>query len=159
MSDKVTYQVIGLAMWVHRELGPGLHESFYHDLLSAHLSAKGIRHESHAKGKLVHRGIVADQFEADVLLPERLICELKCLHGGFEPEHYVQLICYLKFWRTGAGLLFDFGKESLSYRRVNVPAPLPVHFEAADLARPVPFLKNSTPMVSVCEAIARILGE
>ena len=118
-GDPFSYAVIGKAMEVHRELGPGLDEIFYHELLSARLREAGISHTSRARESLVHRGQVADTFEADLLFASELVAELKCLHGGFDPEHYVQVFCYLKFWRLPAGLLFDFGKESLVHRRVN----------------------------------------
>ena len=118
IDDPLSYAVIGLAMEAHRELGPGLNEAFYHTLLTRKLSAKGIPHLVKPRGKLVHHGMVADEFEADLILDGRLAAELKVLWGDFAPEHLLQLICYLKFWRLDAGLLFDFGKESLTQKRV-----------------------------------------
>lgn len=129
MSDKLSYKVIGLGMQVHRELGPGVDETFYHDLLSDYLTDSGIAHASHVRSKLLHRGIAADEFEADLLIQEGMIIELKCLDGGFAPEHYLQMFCYLKHWKLPTGLLFDFGKESLLYRRVNAPQLSSERFE------------------------------
>src|SRR2546422_5315276 len=106
MRDEFTYIVIGKAKQVHRELGPGLDEVFYHELLSKRLGEAGIEHEFQPSGQLEHRGALADAFEADLLFPGRLVVELRCPRGAFEPEHYVQLICYLKFWRVATGLLF-----------------------------------------------------
>ncbi len=119
-NDPLTYAVIGAAMQVHTELGPGLDEAFYHKLLTVRLHAKGIAHQSKPKGELLHREIKADVFECDFLGQDRLITELKVLSGPdtFAPEHFAQLICYLKFWRVATGLLLDFGKERLIYRRV-----------------------------------------
>lgn len=119
-NDPLTYAVIGAAMQVHTELGPGLDESFYHKLLTARLQAKGIAHQSKPKVELLHREVKADVFECDFLCHDRLITELKVLSGPdtFAPEHFAQLICYLKFWRVATGLLLDFGKERLIYRRV-----------------------------------------
>jgi GxxExxY protein len=93
IGDPFTYAVIGKAMQVHRELGPGVEEVFYHDLLSQRLKEANIKHESRPRGRLAHRGILADIFEADLLFPGRLVAELKSLRGAFDPEHYVQLIC------------------------------------------------------------------
>lgn len=105
-------------MECHRELGPGLDEAFYHELLCEKLKTAGIPHQFKPKGRLIHRGIIADEFEADVLVSDELVLELKVLRDGFAPEHWLQIICYLKFWRSRAGLLFDFGKESLVHQRV-----------------------------------------
>ena len=97
-KDPFTHAVIGKAMEVHRELGPGLDEIFYHRLLSEKLVAAGIEHELKPRRELVHRGIVADIFEPDMVFPGRLIPELKVLRGPFAPAHFTQLICYLKLW-------------------------------------------------------------
>jgi GxxExxY protein len=152
MSDKFTYKAIGIAMKVHTELGPGLNETFYHDLLSGYLNDAGIPHRSHVKGRLIHKGVPADEFEADLLCSDQCILELKTLRGGFAPEHYVQLICYLKFWKIQTGLLVDFGKESLAYRRVNLPEPSPIKFDSKEL--------YSNPIgTALGEAVMNILQE
>jgi GxxExxY protein len=76
-GDQVSYAVIGEAMWVHRELGPGLDEAFYHALLSHRLQAAGIEHLSKPREALIRRGRTADIFEPDLVLPSHLIPELK----------------------------------------------------------------------------------
>ena len=115
---KESYEFIGCAMAVHREVGPGQHECFYHRALRHAMSAKGIQFEYKPTGRLLHRGFHADEFEADFIVAERLIPELKALRSGFAPEHFAQNICYLKFWNKDLGILVDFGKESLSYKRI-----------------------------------------
>lgn len=112
-TDPVSYAVIGRAMQVHRELGPGLDEIFYHELLSARLREAGIEHLFKPRSSLLHRGQVADNFEPDLVLPGHSVLELKALWGAFPPENFLQLKSYLKFFRLGQGYLFDFGKESL----------------------------------------------
>ena len=112
-AEPVSYAIIGKAMEVHRELGPGLDEVFYHELLSERLRVAGIEHVSKPREALIHRGHTADIFEPDLVFPGALVAELKWLWGKFAPEHFVQLKCYLKFWRIADGLLLDFGKESL----------------------------------------------
>jgi len=117
-DDKFSYAVIGKAMEAHRELGPGLDEVFYHELMAQKLKAAGIPHHVRPRGRLMHHGFLADEFEADILVGNELVVELKVLWGDFAPEHLLQVICYLKFWKLPAGLLFDFGKESLAKKRV-----------------------------------------
>jgi GxxExxY protein len=157
MKDEFTYAVIGKAMQVHQELGPGLDEIFYHELLSARLREAGLAHESRASGRMIHRGLLADTFEADLICPDRLITELKCLRGNFEPEHYLQIICYLKFWGIETGLLFDFGKESLMYRRVNCPFAPPAEFSATQLFQSTRELGSDHDLaLALCESVARL---
>ena len=160
MADELTYAVIGQAMEVHRNLGPGLDERIYHELLSHKLNEAGLSHLSRPRRELVHRGITADVFEPDLVLPDRLLLELKCLTGGFDGEHYVQIICYQKFWKIGVGLLLDFGKESLAYRRVQ--------FSESQFARPNLEMMMAKGLVEsvtremafqLCEAVRRLLDE
>ena len=117
-KDSFTHAVIGTAMETNTALGPGLVEEFYHREFSARLSAAGLEHESKPRRDLVHRGFLADTFEPDLVFPRRLISELKALRGEFAPEHYAQLISYLKFHDIATGMLFDFGKASLLFNRV-----------------------------------------
>src|SRR5262245_40693334 len=111
--DKLSYAVIGHAMAVHRELGPGLDEIFYHELLVGHLQTDSIAHQSKPRGELRHCGLLADEFVPDLIADLALILELKALRGDFAPDHLMQIMCYEKFWRIPFGLLLDFGKESL----------------------------------------------
>lgn len=116
-ADPLSYKLIGLAMQVHRRLGPGLDEICYHELLSAELSTTPFAHEFKPRRELVHRGYLADIFEADIVIPDQAVLEAKHLREGFVPKHFAQLHCYLKAWKIQTGLLFDFGKQSLLFRR------------------------------------------
>ncbi len=156
-GDKLTYEVIGLAMQVHRKLGPGLDEVFYHELLSAKLKAAGVEHLFKPHGKLVHRGITVDEFEPDLVLPDRLVPELKTLWGAFAPEHFVQLTSYLKFWRIQTGLLIDFAKESLIHKRFVFSDEEPPPVSAGELIQQAPSLAKAHPLLTpLCESLARI---
>lgn len=158
-KDRFSYAVIGKAMETHRELGPGLDEKFYHHLLASKLSAAGIPHRFKPRGQLVHRGILADEFEADVIFGEELVLELKVLWGVFAPEHLLQIICYLKFWALPAGLLFDFGKESLAHRRVAYTA-VPAQLDVSKLVEQAPaFISDRKTLAILAESLARILDQ
>lgn len=134
-DDKLSYAVIGQAMAVHRELGPGLDEFFYHQLLSEKLAVIGIKHEFKPKGQLKHRGIIADEFEADLIIEKQLVLELKALRGPLAAEHYAQLMCYQKFWKIRTGWLLDFGKESLIRKRVVFDSNVQPTVESHDFAQ------------------------
>lgn len=156
-EDQVSYAVIGEAMWVHRELGPGLDEVFYHALLSERLHGAGIAHLFKPRETLIHRGQTADIFEPDLVLPGLLIPELKTLWGGFEAVHQLQLQSYLKFWRIPTGLLFDFGKESLVQKRfVFTDSPLPLVDADAMAAQAPGCVTNRVLAAQICVSLSRV---
>lgn len=155
-QDRLSYEVIGLAMEVHRELGPGLAEEFYHQLPSRKLSASGIEHRSKHRERLTHRGQVADEFEADLIVREQLVLELKHLTGGFALDHYTQLICYLKFWGIRTGWLIDFGKESLTRRRIVYDTPpVPPLDTATVLEQSPPHFKDEALLLTLHRSVDR----
>ena len=156
-TDDLSYETIGKAMEVHRQLGPGLDELFYHELLATKMRTSGIQHEYKPQGKLVHKGIVADEFEADLLVGSKLVVELKVLWERFHPEHLLQIICYQKFWHRPVGLLFDFGKESLIHKRVAY-TPVKVSWEPAGLlASPPSFVSDRETLQLIAESIRVIM--
>jgi len=117
-QDPFTHRIIGHAMATHRALGPGLGEEFYHRDLALRLESNRIEHRSKPRQQLLHRGHIADIFEPDLVFTGRLVVELKSLRGDFAPDHFSQLFAYLKFHANETGLLFDFGKASLVFKRV-----------------------------------------
>lgn len=158
MKDPFSHMVIGKAMQVHRELGPGLDEHFYHALLNERFREDRIAFESKPRRELMHRGIVADSLEPDLVFPGQLVCELKTLHGDFGPEHYVQLNCYLKFWGITSGLLFDFAKNSLLFRRVNFSPPGPVSLPQSAWLAQLQSLSLTTATRTAAEAIGKAVN-
>jgi len=159
-EDHLSYRVIGAAMQVHRELGPGVNEGFHHQRLSELLHNAGIAHLSKPRGSLFHHGFLADVFEPDMVLPGHLVLELKRLQGEFARAHFVQLKAYLKHWHIPHGLLFDFGKESLVVKRyVHQDTPAP-HVDTERLlagARLPP--DGSDTAQGFCRAVAHVAAE
>jgi len=156
VQKQLSYQVVGVAMEVHRELGPGLDELFYHKAMFERFQAVDIHGRYKPKGKLTHNGIFADGFEADFLIDDSMILELKQLDGDFSPAHYAQIITYLKHWDVPVGLLLDFGKESLSYQRVVYNSP-PLSLSSDTFAELAPEkFADRELFESVCEAVILI---
>lgn len=160
MNDAFSYQIIGKAMEVHRELGPGLDERFYHALFERKLTGDRLDYLSRPRRELAYCGMVADVFEPDIVFPEKLVTELKCLTGAFAGEHFLQLICYLKFWKIRVGLLFDFGKESLSYRRIEFVEPSVPCRDLASMLTDAPTQPEHGKLLErVCAGVTGVLGE
>ncbi|MCB1079758.1 MAG: GxxExxY protein, partial [Verrucomicrobiae bacterium] len=68
MEDKLTEKVIGAAMAVHRELGPGFLESVYHNALAVEMGRNGIGFEREAELRVTYRGEMVGQFRADFIV-------------------------------------------------------------------------------------------
>ena len=131
LYPELSYAIIGAAMDVHNELGPGWDEDAYHLAMLHALKGRGLQPESKLRGSLMHKGIVADRFELDVLVENKIVLELKHIVGDFAPSHRCQLINYLKFWRKDIGILINFGLDRLKYERVPyTPVDGTIHYEA-----------------------------
>ena len=106
--DPLTGEVIGAAIEVHREMGPGLLESVYQACLEQELLLRGIAFEPLARWPLVYKGAaLKDEFVLDIFVPGRLVVELKAVEKLI-PVHEAQLLTYLRLTRTKVGLLINF---------------------------------------------------
>ena len=118
LHEEITKRVSGAGMDVFNSIGSGWDEWDYHRAMLKALANRGVKAESHLRGTLMHRGQCVDRFELDILVEDKVILELKHIREGFAPEHCVQLISYLKFWRKDLGLLMNFGGDRLCFKRV-----------------------------------------
>jgi GxxExxY protein len=111
--NDVTEQIIGAAIDVHRELGPGLLESTYEACLLFELSARGLRVERQKALPVVYRDVQIDcGYRIDLLAEHAVIVELKAV-ATLEPVHEAQLLTYLKLSGFHVGLLINFNVKQL----------------------------------------------
>ena len=109
----LTEVIIGAAIAVHRELGPGLLESAYEACLVYELETQGLRVERQKPLPLLYRGIRIDcGYRIDLLVEEQVIVELKAIEQ-VQPIHEAQLLSYLKLARLQVGLLINFNVRLL----------------------------------------------
>ena len=157
LYKELSYSIIGVAMEVHRKLGPGLKEFKYHQAMLEKFRAAGILGRSKAKGKLIHNGQFADGFEADFLIKDSIVLELKHLDGSFSAEHFLQIISYQKHWNCLLGMLIDFGKESLVFERVVYTSPN-VSIEPQQLFHQQPELPEDLDVFNcICGSLCQLL--
>ena len=124
-EDPRTRTIIGCAMKVHRELGPGFLESVYHKSLALEISVAGLRVESEVPIDVYYRETLVGQFSADLFIERELILEIKAVQALVK-RHEVQLVNYLTATRKEIGLLLNFGADSLEFRRkFRSPPPNP----------------------------------
>ncbi|MEI7614903.1 MAG: GxxExxY protein [Betaproteobacteria bacterium] len=113
---ELTERIIGCAMRVHRVLGAGFLESVYQNALRHELGKAGLRVECEKRIDVRYDGIVVGVFAVDMLVEERVMIENKSVQGII-PAHEVQLVNYLTATGIEIGLLLNFGRESLEFRR------------------------------------------
>jgi GxxExxY protein len=110
--DQLAHAVIGAAIDVHREIGPGFLESVYQNALCYELGLRHIAHESQVAAPVTYKGYAVGEGRIDVLVEKRLIVELKAVEA-FEAIHQAQVISYLKAMRLSLGLLINFNMPIL----------------------------------------------
>lgn len=106
--DEISGQVIGAAIAVHRELGPGLLESAYEACLVYELRHQGVRVAQQVPQPVFYKGLQLEcGYRLDLLVDDRVIVELKAVETLL-PIHQAQLLTYLKLRKLRLGLLINF---------------------------------------------------
>ena len=116
--DPETHAIIGAAMEVHRELGPGFLEAVYQEALAMEFAAQGIAFLPKAELAVFYKGQrLACAYEPDFICYDSVIVELKALQAITGVEE-AQLLNYLKATRMERGLLLNFGCPNLQFKRM-----------------------------------------
>jgi GxxExxY protein len=111
--DALTEKIIGCAIEVHRELGPGLLESAYEQCLARELSLNDVPFRLQVPIPVEYKGLHLDcGYRIDVLVDEQVILELKSVERTLA-LHEAQLLTYMKLATIGKGLLINFNVKRL----------------------------------------------
>jgi GxxExxY protein len=111
--NQLTEAVIGAAIEVHRELGPGLLESAYQRALEYELTLRGIPFVAQKVCPVTYKGLlIEDAYRLDLLVDGRLVVELKTV-DAFADVHEAQILTYLRFTKCSIGLLINFRTKLL----------------------------------------------
>jgi GxxExxY protein len=106
--DEMSSRILGAALEVHRELGPGLLESAYEKALAVELQMAGIPYTRQAEIAINYKGVIIEcGFRADILIEKLLIVELKSV-DKLIPLHEAQLLTYMRLAQVPVGLLLNF---------------------------------------------------
>jgi GxxExxY protein len=120
-DEDLTYRIIGLAMRVHRRLGPGLLESVYHRCLCHEFAQAGVPFRQQVRLPIRYDDIeIESGYQADIVVGGEVILELKAVEH-LTPLHDAQLLTYLRVSSCRIGLLINFNTVSLTdgiHRRV-----------------------------------------
>ena len=111
--DQLTERVIGLAIEVHRQLGPGLLESAYETCVCYERDSAGLKHRRQAPLPVTYKNVRLDcGYRMDLVIEDQLVVELKTV-DRLLPVHDTQLLTYLRLSGMRTGLLLNFNTALL----------------------------------------------
>ena len=115
--ELLSRKIIGAAIEVHRELGPGFLEHIYEEALKIEFSEHDLNFESQKEIIVKYLGTEVGSHRLDLLVENKIIIELKAVKE-FNDIHFAQLRSYLKATGLKVGLLLNFAKPTLEIKRV-----------------------------------------
>ncbi len=110
--DELVRQVIGAAIEVHQQLGPGYLESVYEEALAIELTDRAIDYIRQPDISIQYKGRNVGKSRLDMLINNQLVVELKAV-DSLLPIHTAQVISYLKATQNTLGLLINFNCRRL----------------------------------------------
>ncbi len=122
--NELTESIIGAAIEVHRELGPGLLEKIYEEAFDYELRLRGMRVRRQIPIRLKYKGIELPEQKLDIVVNELVVVELKAVESVSD-VNLAQLVSYLCAADAPLGLLINFNMVLLTrgvYRRINPAA-------------------------------------
>lgn len=106
--EELSEKIIGAAIEVHRELGPGLLEGTYEACLAHELNLQGIKAVRQRKQPIQYKGLNIDEaYRIDVIVEDQIILELKVV-DALNDVHLAQLLTHLKLSGCSLGYLINF---------------------------------------------------
>jgi GxxExxY protein len=113
-----SYQIVGAAIEVHKELGCGFLEAVYQEALALELTNKNIKFSREVSLPIMYKGQkLLKHYSPDFVCFDSIIVELKAV-SIIESRHEAQVLNYLKATGYRLGLLINFGETSLIYKRL-----------------------------------------
>ncbi len=113
----LSYRIVGLAMQVHSELGPGFLEKVYENSLLVLFEENGIDARSQVPIPVEFHGRKVGDYFADIIVGDSMLLELKA-QDRIAEIHKAQVLNYLKATSYRLGLLINFGKHRLESQRI-----------------------------------------
>lgn len=117
-GNDLTYRIIGAAMAVHNQIGPGYKEEIYENALYCELINREMRVQRQVQTPVFYQNEQIGLFYLDLLVEDQVVVEVKALSHQLTNDERAQVINYLKATGSPVGLLFNFGRRNLEYRRI-----------------------------------------
>ena len=116
--EELTGKIIGAAIRVHKELGPGFMESIYEEALALELQAAGIPFERQKLIRVLYLGQPVGEHRLDLLVDQAVVVELKAV-SELQDIFFARTRSYLKALDLKHGLLLNFAAMPLTIKRVH----------------------------------------
>ncbi len=118
--NEISFIIIGAAMEVHKQLGPGLLESVYHECLLEEIRNNGLEVKSQVILPIIYKGRkLGKNLKLDLLVEDQIIVEIKAVDTMI-PLYKAQLLSYLKLALRAKGLLINFHCEVIRNQIVSM---------------------------------------
>ncbi len=117
LHKELSFEIVGAAMEVLNTLGHGLNEKVYENALVAELRSRGIRVEQQKRLSVVYKNILVGEYVPDLLVDEKVILDTKVIEAISDAE-VGQVMNYLRIAKLELGILLNFRRPKLEYRRV-----------------------------------------
>lgn len=112
-ENELSFKVIGIALELHKSIGPGLLESTYENALAYDLRESGLSVQQQVPMPFIYKEVKMDiGYRLDLLVENKIIIEIKSVEN-LAPVHYAQLLTYLKLSDLKLGLLMNFNSKLL----------------------------------------------
>ena len=121
IEGELTRRIIGCAMAVHNEIGPGLREKTYERALCIEMRLQGILFSQQASFPVMYRGELADEFVPDLLVEGRVVVDAKTVAAITDMERG-QMLCYLRITGARVGLIINYRNRKLEWERIVLDA-------------------------------------
>jgi GxxExxY protein len=112
----ITGQIIAAAFEVHAVLGYGFLERVYQRAMQVELAARGLKAVTESKIRVVYKGVVVGDYQADLFVADCVIAELKVARE-YQSADEAQLLNELKATGIRVGLLINFGRTKVEFKR------------------------------------------
>jgi GxxExxY protein len=110
--NKVTEKIIGCAIEVHRNLGPGLLESVYEEAMCIEFELQGVSYQRQLSVPVNYKGRVVGDYRLDLLVEDAVVVELKSVERH-DPVFEAQILTYMRVTGKKVGLLINFNTKLL----------------------------------------------
>ena len=117
LYKELAYAIVGAAMEVHNQLGPGFLEAVYRKALIYELTLRGFLVEEEKPLPVYYKGQLIGEYKADLVVDGKIILEIKAV-SALAKAHEAQAIHYLTATGLRLALLINFGASSLQQKRI-----------------------------------------
>lgn len=117
--SNLTDKIIGIAIKIHKDLGPGFKEKYYQRAFYLELKKQGYRFEREKKVSIIYNKAILGYHIVDLMVDGKVVVEIKSIKEVNE-VNIGQLIIYLRLTSCEIGLLLNFGQNKLEIKRVKI---------------------------------------